>query len=796
MVQIQNYNPGSAPNLSVGTPGANYAPGQAFRSLASEIGQVRDQLAQANSQRLQSVITPLASLAGNIGRSLGSRYTSLRAQQVQNLAKQNEMLANQSVNDTVYSFRDNANKARNQFQQMNQDRPQDGVDQYSSFLDNAHQAAIDDFDSGPHKRDFAARNKLTSALNDARLSQRESMDSWSRSAQTDQVKANIDNAVAQTKQEISNADGDIDIATRAKNYQSLTQNVHSMILGSEQYIGAHNVAVQRLQLMKEAPVAFFQNLATTVPEDPEEALSYVHAARALLDNSEHWNMPMDAADKVHMQSAYGELQNKVIKDMEGKLTIDDMGADRNNAVLKQRVDQFWNDPSLQQQALSHASQQTNELNKRAQGIAQDPNMPEPVKQTYLKSIGTQISHLDTLTNAAKSNLHHIDTLNKQGMQAALTTKRHEDFESQLAARKELKESGDKAQFRLDDMRNQLTVLGQKPVDNMAQIQDQSKEMYAYAKQMGAAGYLTPAEAESYQQNALKAVSGAAQYQRSAPNIFGIPMPTWGQPPVKKQKFDKTQDARNSALSDVMGAMSDLHTMGHQAQVNQAGGLKPSQQQYFNENYASWLQARSAAGKPPTDADKQRMQFQIRTLAVKQLVPAEAAKKTPGNHLVPPPPPYTPSVLPEYGEHDNNVYGVSSPDYAPAEAGYKAVSQMTGAKYLIAPGTIDLSKRQIISNPENPQHPDPREYGSEYSARHKLPNGDWITFPTIYGGAKHTVKEAYSHAVRTGQHMGIYSKDIPEAQMNEIETALHSRPITVKGKRLDGELWASLHGVTQ
>lgn len=136
-----------------------------------------------------------------------------------------------------------------------------------------------------------------------------------------------------------------------------------------------------------------------------------------------------------------------------------------------------------------------------------------------------------------------------------------------------------------------------------------------------------------------------------------------------------------------------------------------------------------------------------------------------------------------------IYGDSGNQYKPSPDHYPAVAEISKG-HIDEPGTVDLSRRQIIDN-TNPKHPDPRDYGSEYSARDTLKDGRQMTYPLIYNGAVHDRKEAFDYAQKTQQHMGIYKKDTPEAKMTEIENALHSRLQTVNGQKLDGEVWKSL-----
>jgi hypothetical protein len=130
--------------------------------------------------------------------------------------------------------------------------------------------------------------------------------------------------------------------------------------------------------------------------------------------------------------------------------------------------------------------------------------------------------------------------------------------------------------------------------------------------------------------------------------------------------------------------------------------------------------------------------------------------------------------------DAPIIGQSDDSYAPGLNGYAATQGLAAQQHLAVPGTVDLSQRQIIDMPGG--------YGSEYSSRAPIPGGYQMSFPTIYGGQLHDPKEAYNHALQTGQHLGIFNPDTPDSVMDEYENALHSRPIYVNGTQLNYDVY--------
>lgn len=137
-----------------------------------------------------------------------------------------------------------------------------------------------------------------------------------------------------------------------------------------------------------------------------------------------------------------------------------------------------------------------------------------------------------------------------------------------------------------------------------------------------------------------------------------------------------------------------------------------------------------------------------------------------------------------------VFADSSKEYAPTPNHYPAIQQLTQG-HVSEPGTVDLTRRQVIDHDPVNKIPDPRSYGSEYSARDKLPDGRWMSYPMIYNGAAHPRKEAFEYAQKNNQHTGIYNKDTPDKVMDQADTMLHARPQTVEGKPLNGDVWAAM-----
>lgn len=148
---------------------------------------------------------------------------------------------------------------------------------------------------------------------------------------------------------------------------------------------------------------------------------------------------------------------------------------------------------------------------------------------------------------------------------------------------------------------------------------------------------------------------------------------------------------------------------------------------------------------------------------------------------------------DIAQPEKPVFAGSSKDYAPSPTGYPILKNHPVYPYIDKHGTVDLTSRQLVNNPEHLDKPDPREYGSEYSARDQLPDGRHMSYPTIYDGQVHNRQEAFEHARKTGQYLNIFKKGTPPKLMDDSEVVLHARPQTVAGdtKPINGDRWAEI-----
>ncbi len=759
MANAGYYDPGPTrkPNLVVGTPGLNTAPGQTFRALAQQMGQVRQQLGQEKTQaalgRLQTSGMIGSSVGSLIGRTIKSAVQ--QNQQVQQQKQQN--VANQAVTNGAYNFLNSARQAQQQAQQQYvREPPSKAPRRLAAWLDAqgdaAQQMFSQQFDPTNNPQYGGQANQLLQHVNSAKLSLNKQMGDWATDSQMAGNMALSASTVNQAVSDIGTATGSIQdrflnfkqTANMAASY--VQTSAPSLDYGATAAQPGKNTTKLLNDLHQKAPVAFFQNLAAEMPSNPEEALQHINTARRMLDNSNSPNSPirLDPDDKLHLQTLYDSAQNKVVHNMEGHLQVQELAADSGNKAYKQQLDANWQDPVMQQEALNNAGKQVQTLSMKAQQVAQDQSLPDNLKQVWLKSLNTQITSFDTQTNAAKANLKSFEIAQEKGVNAAIAERDKQQAETEKLAKAQMKETGDAAQVKLNGMVNNLYALGQKPVDNAAQIQEASKELYTYAGQMGAAKYLTPPEMQHYQTSALTAVSGAAEWQRNNPNLFGMPLPTIGQPTVKHLKNDQAQQARSAAVNKLVQSVGDIHSMASQSQTNQVQGLGTGQQSYFNENYAGWLQARNAIGKPPTQLEKDQFSLKLRAQALQQKDTAPAPARTQLSGKV----------------------GVSE--------GYAGVQGFPG---LVEPGNLDLTHRQIVDNPDG-------SYGTEFSMSFNDGKHE-VLIPTIYDGKHHTNEQAIEHYHETGEHMGKFAPgDYKRA--DAYAEKLHNRTVSLNGAPYHGK----------
>jgi len=102
-------------------------------------------------------------------------------------------------------------------------------------------------------------------------------------------------------------------------------------------------------------------------------------------------------------------------------------------------------------------------------------------------------------------------------------------------------------------------------------------------------------------------------------------------------------------------------------------------------------------------------------------------------------------------------------------GYADVKSFPG---LVEKGNVDLSKRQIVDNPDG-------SYGTEFSM--SFNDGKYeVLIPTIFDGKHHTEEQAIQHYRKTGEHMGKFaSGDIKNIE--GYSERLHKRTISHNGK---------------
>lgn len=639
MAQVNPYNPGAVPSLSVGVPSLNNS-GQVFRSLSNDIGQVRQQFAQTQQSKLMAIIQPLAQQAPFLGQAIGSRIgrdlTQARTKNAQVAQQHQKALANQSAAQSTYNFRDNSDNAMSSFQEQNKDNPARAQQQYKDFLDGSFEAALDDFDNGPNKDDINARNRLEAGMDSARLTQNERMGTWSRNVQTDQAHAEVDAAVNQTVRnigaqqsglpqahpgmlqghaEIDDKMIDADLGNRVNGYRVAVSNAGALLQDSRLQTGDKYSQQQIEKLVKQAPVALFQNILTTLPSDPTDQLRYIQRTQMMLDNNDRYAIPLEAGQKEGLQKQLNAAAEQAARGMVVHLKGQVLQTDEQDNVMRGQADQHWMDLPTQQGLMAHADSQTKLFQLKISNVTKDKTLPEAAKNVLIDFYDTRIKRMDSLVDTARTNIKYINTQAKEGALAAMREQREDQREGRRVAAAQLKENKDDAEDLLNKKLDNIYALKQEPQKNAAAILHATDEMVSYANQMHKAGYINANRAEFYRHHGASMGVDAATMQTEPKQIFGITLP-W-QPPVKKQKFDKSQANRAKATQSLLSSSDSIRDYQKQGQINKMQKLSDSQQHDFDATYSDWQSKRAAIGKPPTPEEKRKMADLIRSKVVTQ-----------------------------------------------------------------------------------------------------------------------------------------------------------------------------------
>ena len=594
MADVKPYQQGQLASEAVGTPGANGAPGAAVRQLATGAGQVRDDLA-AQAAADSSALGTLAGRALGEGiRSLGQALVDQRKA----AAKQDKMLTDIEVAEAHYSFERNADRTRSGLQEEFIDNPLDARGHLSDRLEDSAAKLKERYKGDPR-----AQLEMVKAVEQSRTSQLEKMDSWVRGRRHDMAKQSGDVAIERTLQDISESKGSM--FERLELTKSYVELADRQLRNSVNVLGQKYVDAKLIELHNKAGATFFANVAAELPDDPEARLAYMNGAKLLLDHSQESGVHLDAKDKGHLQSHFKTMGDQFAKDFENHLEVKDLGSNLEASVLKAHLDENSTNKIVQKQGKDYAVNMIAGLKAKAALVEKDPNLPESARLAYGKFLTGQATRYDGIIKAATSHENRIDSEAQADARHAKSEAKADARQAKTIATEQKKIASNDAQIVLNGMTEDLTVLKQDPLRNMAAIQGKAIEMGTLAQKSLAAGHLTPAQAHRYTQNALNIATNAATFQRNVSSFLGITLPSLVQPPVKKQNFDKSMGARVAAADAVSKGINEAREYQKQDEINKLHDFTPSQQAEFDD-VADKIRAEAAKGNWPQVVVNQRL----------------------------------------------------------------------------------------------------------------------------------------------------------------------------------------------
>ncbi len=665
-MEFKYYTPGSPPIGNAVVSGQS-GPGNALRQFAQGIGQVRSQYGDMRTQGAVGAINGGGSLIGLIGREL-QRHR-------QNTQNQKQMLGQNQVANFEYQLKRYASDQSDKYKQQFQDDPTKASENLRNDISkqaDLYKAALTQdpqFKSMPEigyqfqKIAYGVQN-----------SEEDKIASWSLTQQTTNAHRSVENASKNTVDTIGSAQGSIQ--DKLTSFAQKNQDIVDLAKANVDVLGKANMEQYANNHVLKAGVAFFQNLVATPPDDPEQRLQYAQAVTGMVANNDKYGVPLAPDDKIRVGEMVHSMVGQSERDLIQHLEVKDLQADFDVRAYQQQADANWNNAPVQYSAIQFADKQMEALNAQKTKIADDPSKSEKVKNAYVKALETQVSRLDSLTKTANANLHRIQSeanadarAQKSEENAQIREERrlqHEadrqlksdKAEAARVARAELQDNKGTAQMTANHMREEMYHLSLSAADNMPDILAKAKEGYEYANKMEAAGFLSHGQADADRKQYVSLATNAATWQRSAPPLFGL----LGMPgKVHKLKGEQAQDARAKAESAITQSAQNLSDTNKTLQANADAGMSPAQQEIYAKNEATLMQKAQQNGWSPTQIKFKRDQLRA---TIMQSVPATSppkagakpavvqsphaapiAKPHPGNMLVPPPPPMTPSLVP-------------------------------------------------------------------------------------------------------------------------------------------------------
>lgn len=580
MADVKEYNRGQAPSLAVGTAGANYAPGEAYRTLAEGIGKVREQFAQTRMSKLNAILEPLRQQAPYLGQAIGRDLSNVLAQNVEHKAKLQRSIQHNAVADSLFNFQSDADASRAHGQQNYTSHPEVAEDDYNGTVG----AAVDKYQQDLETR-FPNSPEVAQTFREKareyQRSQAQTVNQWALTQGKDNASANVKTSGDQTVADVSQAQGTPEQKLQAYSdakarFTTLTAN-NVPVLGKSQMQDAEQKNTFKLG------VAFYQNMIADTPIAPQAAIDHLHDVGQMLDKLQ---IPLPPEEKTSLRGTISAQMERATKLLVNQSDVDVLDHDVairkvNNALLADP----YNSAKLNS-AKNFAATQVASIQQQVMQVKTNPAMSAESKDAALKGLEKQLGHLDTISHTVDSQQSHIATKQEENARHADSEARANAREARTAAR-EAKRDQSQAALR--------TIVGHiakartmNPETDMKAIQEEYHQAALATNGALDNGLITADKWLTLQDKNVGGVKAAAKGQSAAPDPFQqfvkAVYPAYNIP-IKQIPKNQRQQATSDAAKTVMSNADDILNMHQWDEANHRDGFSSTMSAEFDKRAA-------------------------------------------------------------------------------------------------------------------------------------------------------------------------------------------------------------------
>lgn len=660
MAEIPYYNAGSLPSLAVSPPGANMVPGQTFRSLSSNIGDTLSQFRQTQMAKL-NILGSLARQAPYLGQAIGRSFAAhenMKAAHVQAYGVS-------KVADNAHSFADNADEAFKQIQKQYVNNPEQASGAMTDYLDQKTSQYTQQLQDDPtFKGDPAFANKFKNKADDIQRVMQDRVDNWSSGQQKDNGHAFLLNADQSAVQSVDQAEGTL--VDKFQSYVAANANFKILTSAKEPLFGKEQMETMRQNTMVKTGTALLTNIITNTPNDPQERIPYLDGLKGFVEKT---NIPLPDKAKEQALKAIHAAGDQAATEWADSLNV---GEDDHKLTIQLQINKLVANPYKPvnlNSARNFVDQQTAAITQQRDAVRNNKFVPDKVKKAADTLFDAQISHIGALSGVIERQQEHITNGQESDERQAQAYAKQQEAEGRRENREQARDQREQARGEVNALRLQAAVLD--PIKDAAKIQALGKEIAQrssfYGKATAADGRPVFSSDKDYaiQSAAVSVTKHSAAVQSKAPNfmeqIFHNVNANY-QIPYHKEKQDAQSAAQSKAAKGVLDGLNTLGSIHKHDQLNDLSGMSETQRDSFHRREAA---VREGAAKPHSGganpdgswtADQVDYKLNSIRAEVMKNVPASVphkavahkapAQKKPGDYFVPPPPPYTPSVMPE------------------------------------------------------------------------------------------------------------------------------------------------------